>query len=169
MDVDDVSVDTVGAMESISREWSLVLWHIALWCWGFLLEFFLAGTWRAPLRSIADTVQRACASFCPEVSIGLGIPRETIRLVNLDDGVHCVGTKTTDLDVTEALKQAADDQRDWHAGIYGYILKKDSPSCGMERVRLYKGDFCERKGVGIYAERLMQNFPNLPIEEEGRL
>ena len=39
----------------------------------------------------------------------------------------------------------------------------------MERVKLYKGDFCERKGVGLYARRLMENFPNLPVEEEGRL
>lgn len=107
--------------------------------------------------------------FCPEVSIGLGIPREPIRLVLEDDGVHCVGTRTPELDVTDALLQAADDQRPWHSEIFGYIVKKDSPSCGMERVKLYKGDFAERKGVGLYTRRLMENFPNLPIEEEGRL
>mgnify|MGYP000250572184 FL=1 len=111
--------------------------------------------------------------FCPEVSIGLGIPRETIRLVTVDEEIRCVGTKSPDLDVTEELYQSADDQRGWHAELSGYILKKDSPSCGMERVKLYKGiekgQMAEKSGVGLYAKRLMENFPHLPIEEEGRL
>ena len=111
--------------------------------------------------------------FCPEVSIGLGIPRETIRLVNVDDEVRCVGTKSADLDVTEKLYQSAEDQRNWHTELSGYILKKDSPSCGMERVKLYKGvekgHMAEKIAVGLYAKRLMENFPHLPVEEEGRL
>lgn len=113
------------------------------------------------------------APFCPEVSIGLGTPRETIRLVNVDDEVRCVGTKTVDLDVTAELYQSAEDQKGWHVDLSGYILKKDSPSCGMERVKLYKGiekgHMAEKTGVGIYAKRLMENFPHLPVEEEGRL
>ena len=108
-------------------------------------------------------------SFCPEVAIGLGIPRETIRLVSIDDQIRCVGTSTPTLDVTEKLYQSADDQKNWHQQLGGYILKKDSPSCGMERVRLYQNDMPVKKGVGLYAERLMDNFPNLPVEEEGRL
>lgn len=108
-------------------------------------------------------------SFCPEVDIGLGTPRETIRLVTMDDKIRCVGTNTPTLDVTEKLYLCADAQKHWHKQLCGYILKKDSPSCGMERVRLYKDDMPVRKGVGLYAERLMDNFPNLPIEEEGRL
>jgi uncharacterized protein YbgA (DUF1722 family)/uncharacterized protein YbbK (DUF523 family) len=109
------------------------------------------------------------SAFCPEVEIGLSVPREPIRLVVFDDKVHCVGTKTKTLDVTEDLYQAADAQKAWHQHLCGYILKKGSPSCGMARVRLYKGDMPDRIGVGLYAERLMQNFPNLPVEEEGRL
>jgi uncharacterized protein YbgA (DUF1722 family)/uncharacterized protein YbbK (DUF523 family) len=107
--------------------------------------------------------------FCPEVDIGLGVPRETIRLVLLDDKVHCVGSKNSDLDVTERLKDCAEEQKPWQQNLSGYILKKDSPSCGMERVRLYKGDMPDRIGVGIYAQKLMENFPYLPVEEEGRL
>jgi len=107
--------------------------------------------------------------FCPEVAIGLGIPREPIRLVTLNEEVRCIGVKTPDLDVTEALYRSADEQQAWHRDLCGYILKKDSPSCGMERVRLYKGDIPDRIGVGLYAARLMQNFPDLPVEEEGRL
>ncbi len=108
-------------------------------------------------------------NFCPEVEIGLSIPREPIRLVTLNDKVHCVGTRNPELDVTEDLYKSADEQQAWHRQLCGYILKKGSPSCGMERVRLYKGDIPDRIGVGLYAERLMQNFPNLPVEEEGRL
>ena len=78
------------------------------------------------------------SGFCPEVDIGLSIPREPIRLVTIDDKVHCVGTKTKTLDVTEDLYHSADEQKDWHRDLCGYILKKGSPSCGMERVRLYK-------------------------------
>mgnify|MGYP006095738385 FL=1 len=108
-------------------------------------------------------------TFCPEVEIGLSIPREPIRLVTLNDKVHCVGTRNPELDVTEDLYKSADEQQAWHRQLCGYILKKGSPSCGMERVRLYKGDIPDHIGVGLYAERLMQNFPNLPVEEEGRL
>ncbi len=108
-------------------------------------------------------------SYCPEVEIGLGTPRAPLRLVTINDEVRCVGVKDPRLDVTEKLYQSADQKKAWHEQVSGYILKKDSPSCGMERVRLYKGDLPERKGTGLYAERLMQNFPALPVEEEGRL
>jgi len=107
--------------------------------------------------------------FCPEVAIGLGIPREPIRLVEQGELIKCVGTKNDTLDVTEQLQDIANQQSNWHSEISGYILKKDSPSCGMERVKVYKKDMPERNGTGIYAKQLMQNFPDLPIEEEGRL
>lgn len=107
--------------------------------------------------------------FCPEVAIGLGVPRPTIRLILKDDEVRCVGNKDPELDVTEKLYQSAESQKHWHQELCGYILKKDSPSCGMERVRLYKGEMPDRNGVGLYAKRLMENFPHLPVEEEGRL
>ncbi|KZZ60575.1 hypothetical protein A3762_03185 [Oleiphilus sp. HI0125] len=112
--------------------------------------------------------------FCPEMAIGLGTPRETIRLVEREDRIHAVGTKTEDHDVSIALRDVAEQQKDWHKDLCGYILKKDSPSCGMERVKVYKGKnpkqlVPERIGAGLYAEVLLKNFPNLPVEEEGRL
>lgn len=107
--------------------------------------------------------------FCPEMAIGLGTPRETIRLVDTEDGIRAVGNKTEGHDVTERMKTNAEEQADWHRDLCGYILKKDSPSCGMERVKVYKKDMPERVGSGLYAEVLMRNFPNLPVEEEGRL
>lgn len=108
-------------------------------------------------------------SFCPEMAIGLGTPRETLRLVQKEDGVHCVGNKTASLDVTNQLIDVAHQQESWHKDLCGYILKKDSPSCGMERVRLYKNDMPERVGIGLYARVLKEKFPYLPVEEEGRL
>lgn len=120
-------------------------------------------------------------AFCPEMSIGLGVPRETIRLVAHNDnegGIRCEGSKDPGQDVTDSLRHTANEQVSWHRDIMGYILKKGSPSCGMERVKTYS-HFTDKKGVeqyqstetgvGIYAEQLMKNFPNLPVEEEGRL
>ncbi|MCP3669331.1 MAG: DUF1722 domain-containing protein [Gammaproteobacteria bacterium] len=107
--------------------------------------------------------------FCPEVDIGLGIPREPIQLIDDGDTTRCVGTKTTSLDVTERLSSSADSQKEWQKDIFGYILKKGSPSCGMEQVKLLQDGRVERFGVGVYANRMMQNFPLLPVVEEGHL
>lgn len=107
--------------------------------------------------------------FCPEVEIGLGIPREPIRLLNINNEIRCQGTKNNELDVTDKLFDIAEKQKPWHDELCGYIVKKDSPSCGMERVKVYSKGIPEKKGVGLYAKRLIENFPFLPIEEEGRL
>jgi len=108
-------------------------------------------------------------AFCPEVAIGLGIPRETLRLVMQDGETRCIGNKTPSLDVTRQLSDIAIAQKHWHKDLCGYILKKDSPSCGMERVRVYKNDMPEKNGTGVYAKVLLNAFPDLPVEEEGRL
>lgn len=107
--------------------------------------------------------------FCPEVEIGLGTPRPTIHLVKLDNEIRCVGVKNPAVDVTERLRDHAEQQKHLHAQLCGYIFKKDSPSCGMERVKVYGGAQPHREGVGIYAETMMRNNPLLPVEEEGRL
>lgn len=108
-------------------------------------------------------------SFCPEVAIGLGIPRPTIRLQEKEGEIVCVSSKDDKLDYTSALRDIAEQQKDWHQALCGYILKKSSPSCGMERVKVYRKSRASRDGTGIYAARLMRNFPELPVEEEGRL
>lgn len=86
-----------------------------------------------------------------------------------DEEIRCIGTKNKNLDVTAQLQNIGDDQVKWQSTISGYILKKNSPSCGMERVKVYSGSMPDRNGTGIYAKKLMDNFPNLPVEEEGRL
>lgn len=108
-------------------------------------------------------------AFCPEVEAGLGIPRPAIQLREIEHEIRVVGVKDHALDVTEALSQVGEKQREWLNGLCGYILKKDSPSCGMERVKIYKHEIPARTGVGVFSDFLQQNFPALPMEEEGRL
>jgi len=122
---------------------------------------------------VADVLSRFVDYYpvCPEVAIGLGIPRAPIRLVGDPACPHTVGTDDPSLDVTERLDAFSRKQVASLPGISGYILKKDSPSCGMERVKVYglQGGMGQRKGVGIYARALMDGMPELPVEEEGRL
>lgn len=108
--------------------------------------------------------------FCPELKIGLGIPRKPIRLSrSKGSDIQCIEIDNPDRNYTQQLKNCADEQSTWHEKLCGYILKKDSPSCGMERVKIWDDVMPIREGVGIYAKALMENFPYLPVEEEGRL
>jgi uncharacterized protein YbgA (DUF1722 family)/uncharacterized protein YbbK (DUF523 family) len=107
--------------------------------------------------------------FCPEMAIGMGAPRPSIQLVKTDEGTRSLGVKNSDLDVTDSLRDYAAQQKQTHESLCGYILKKDSPSCGMERVKVYVNGQPQKKGVGIYAEEMIRNNPLLPVEEEGRL
>ena len=104
------------------------------------------------------------------MAIGLGTPRQPIRLVDMPEGRRAVGTKDPKLDVTEALQAYADEVVQEATDLSGYILMKGSPSCGMERVKVYHANGNPNvAGSGLYAERLMQLHPALPVEEEGRL
>ena len=108
---------------------------------------------------------------CPELEIGLGVPRPTIRLEGGQSGVRLVEPKGG-LDLTKKMETYAETKvKDLQkADLDGFILKKGSPSCGMERVRVYgKGGVPTRNGVGVFARVLMERCPNLPVEEEGRL
>ena len=109
---------------------------------------------------------------CPEVEVGMGTPRETLRLERREDGAIRMVTTRTDIDHTDAMSAWARkrlielEQQD----LSGYVLKKDSPSCGMEGVKVFgRPGPPRRNGRGIFAEALLQRFPNLPVEEEGSL
>ena len=107
---------------------------------------------------------------CPEMAVGLGKPREPIRLEGDAERPRAVGTRSKDLDVTDALDAYGRRMGRELAGISGYLLKRASPSCGMERVKVYGPSGApSRQGVGIYARALMETQPLLPVEEEGRL
>ncbi len=107
---------------------------------------------------------------CPEVAIGLGIPRPPIRLVGSSDAPRAVGVKHVSLDVTDKLAAYGSRQSRQLDDLSGYVFKSKSPSCGMERVKIYQRDGVPAKsGRGIYAEAFLAGQPWLPAEEEGRL
>jgi uncharacterized protein YbgA (DUF1722 family)/uncharacterized protein YbbK (DUF523 family) len=109
-------------------------------------------------------------SYCPEVAIGLGIPRPPVRLVGDPDNPQATGVKNPDLNVTQPLRAYGQEIAGKIDDLRGFIFKKDSPSCGMERVKLYNaGGMAERVATGLFAREIMAAHPLLPVEEEGRL
>lgn len=108
---------------------------------------------------------------CPEVELGLGVPREPLRLVGDPTAPRLVAVKSG-IDHTEAmLAWARKRVRELEAeNLCGFIFKSRSPSSGMERVKVYSGRGAPaKKGVGLFAAVFMQHFPLVPVEEEGRL
>ena len=109
--------------------------------------------------------------LCPEVAIGLGIPRETIRLVGDAEQPQAVGTVHRELNVTAPLDAYGRKMAAEHTDLCGYIFMQKSPSCGLERVKVYRenGAPVDGGGRGIYAQAFCARHPNLPVEEDGRL
>src|SRR5687768_2548356 len=111
-------------------------------------------------------------AVCPEVEIGLGTPREPIRLVSLGAGVARLVAQTSGADVTRGMERFAETKARALAalGLDGYVLKRASPSCGLFEVPIH-GDGGEppQSGRGVYAALLARRLPTLPMEEEGRL
>jgi uncharacterized protein YbgA (DUF1722 family)/uncharacterized protein YbbK (DUF523 family) len=119
---------------------------------------------------------------CPEVEAGFGTPREAMRLTTTDPprprgrrfdprAITLVVVKTG-TDVTERLASYSRAKADilGSQNLSGYIFKGDSPSCGMERVKVFTpSGAVQRAGRGVFAEALMRRMPALPVEEEGRL
>ena len=108
---------------------------------------------------------------CPEIELGLGAPRETLRLVGRADAPRLMANDSG-IDLTAAMDTYARARVGVLAGegLSGYILKRASPSCGMERVMVYtESGRPSRSGRGLFAQRLMATYPLLPVEEEGRL
>ncbi len=132
------------------------------WNGGHKLDRFLTNTFGQYVSYVP---------VCPEAECGLGIPRETLRLVGKMESPRLVTTRTG-IDHTKrmndwAQKRLKDLEKE---NLYGFIFKSDSPSSGMERIKVYneKG-MPEKKGVGIFARAFMNHFPRIPVEEERRL
>lgn len=120
------------------------------------------------LKSLANHFQ--LVPFCPEMGAGLGTPRPPVRLVKTDVGLRARGVSDANLDVTDALQAFSDRIVSQLNDLSGYIFKKGSPSCGMERVKIYtEAGMPVESGSGIFAATVMQQLPLLPVEEEGRL
>jgi len=108
---------------------------------------------------------------CPEMEVGMGVPREPIRLVGDPAAPRLMGV-TSGTDHTERMSDFArrrvDELR--RRELSGYILKRASPSCGLARVKVHAGDGPPaRTGTGLFARALTAALPLLPVEEEGRL
>jgi uncharacterized protein YbgA (DUF1722 family)/uncharacterized protein YbbK (DUF523 family) len=116
---------------------------------------------------------------CPELESGLPVPRPTMRLEHSPEGGAEIGGLRVRL-IIRSGGDWTDEMLRWSAAkvkalgaadLDGFVLKRDSPSCGMARVKVYggPGGTGERKGRGLFADAVMRAFPHLPVEEEGRL
>lgn len=109
--------------------------------------------------------------FCPEAVI-FGTPREAIRLFEDEKGISVITTKENK-DVTQPLLESSKRMVEQinEEGLCGFILKSNSPTCGLERVKIYDAKIPsgERRGIGVFAKEIRKQFPHLPLEEEGRL
>jgi len=112
--------------------------------------------------------------FCPEAPV-LGVPRETIRLVNVDGNIRVRGTRT-ETDVTDSLQTYIDKviPHLLKQDLDGVIVKSRSPTCGLERIKQYRptGEWFgsqDKMGQGLFTHRLLEKVPSLAVEDEGRL
>jgi uncharacterized protein YbgA (DUF1722 family)/uncharacterized protein YbbK (DUF523 family) len=108
---------------------------------------------------------------CPEVEAGMEAPRESMRLVQAEGRLRLLTNKSGQ-DQTDRMLRFARRRIHELAGddLCGFVLKKDSPSCGLERVKVYgTPGIPMRSGRGLFADALVTRFPLLPVEEEGRL
>lgn len=109
---------------------------------------------------------------CPEMAIGLPVPRPALRLVKVaEDEVALRFSDGREGDLTQSMREFSAQRITPFETLCGYIVCAKSPSCGMERVRIYEADGKNNRkaGRGIYTEALMARFPWLPVEEDGRL
>jgi uncharacterized protein YbgA (DUF1722 family)/uncharacterized protein YbbK (DUF523 family) len=124
-------------------------------------------------RFLVDTLGKYVeyVPVCPEAECGFGIPREAFHLTGDPDSPRLV-TVRSQIDYTERMTDWAEKRvRDLEKeGLCGFIFKSNSPSSGMERVKVYneKG-VPSKKGVGIFANIFMRHFARIPVEEDGRL
>ncbi len=124
-------------------------------------------------RFLTDVLGRYVewVSVCPEVEAGLGTPREAMRLVGNPHHPRLMTIKSKH-DHTQAMEAMIDARLDsLHTqDLSGFVFKRGSPSCGVERVRVYTAQgMPSHNGVGIFAKAFTEQFPLIPVEEEGRL
>jgi len=111
------------------------------------------------------------ATACPEVEIGLGCPRDPIRVVMLDDERRLY-QPATGRDVTDEMRAYAARLLDRADGLDGFLLKSRSPSCGIKDVKIrhsVENDAVLGRGAGFFGEAVLERFGHLAVEDEGRL
>ena len=108
--------------------------------------------------------------LCPEMAIGLPVPRPALRLVKKSGQAALCHSQNTEIDLTAEMQRFSARHVAELSSLCGYIVCAKSPSCGMERVRVYDENHGARKnGVGLFTAELMRQMPWLPVEEDGRL
>ncbi|MBN1678527.1 MAG: DUF523 and DUF1722 domain-containing protein [Candidatus Thermoplasmatota archaeon] len=110
-------------------------------------------------------------AVCPELEIGLGVPRNPVRVVDAKGSLRLV-QQGTERDVTEDMMRYADGLLSGLQPVDGFILKSRSPSCGIKDTRIYPGMekvAAMRTSAGIFGAEVLRRFPSLAIEDEGRL
>jgi uncharacterized protein YbgA (DUF1722 family)/uncharacterized protein YbbK (DUF523 family) len=108
---------------------------------------------------------------CPEVEIGLGVPRDRVIVYLLDDGFG-LSQPSTGLELTERIKSFSESFLGSLPEVDGFILKSKSPSCGVSNTSVYKdreGKQFHSKGKGLFAIKVLEKHPMVPVEDEGRL
>ena len=110
-------------------------------------------------------------TICPEVEMGLGIPRPVIQLRDFEGEIRLVFSKNPEKDITNEMREYSEHKLDALPPLDGYIFKKDSPSCGVfgVAVKNNKSGMRKRNGIGIFAQAFKERFPEVPTEDEGRL
>ncbi|WP_114765666.1 YbgA family protein [Vibrio rhodolitus] len=110
-------------------------------------------------------------SVCPEVESGMPVPRPTIRLMTNEERITLVETKDATKDHTQSMLDFSAKRVDQLSkqDLCGYIVCAKSPTCGMERVKVYGKNNADKVGIGLYTKELMERMPWLPVEEDGRL
>lgn len=110
-------------------------------------------------------------NFCPEVAAGFGTPRPTMRLTGNPESPKLTFSNDETADLSEQLIGGFINKLPEFANLDGYILLKNSPSCGLERVKIYQpnGHPHQTPGMGLFARALKEKYPHMPIEEEGHL
>jgi len=109
--------------------------------------------------------------ICPEVEIGMGIPREPIRLVNENNQIRVKNVTDQSKDYTEELHALADKRAPELHDLCGYIFMQKSPSCGVFRVKVYNSNGMPETNpaMGAFAFQLKKHHPLMPMEEAGRI
>ena len=110
--------------------------------------------------------------ICPEVGVGMGVPRPPIQLVGDPRAPRVLGVRDSSIDVTEALAAYVHTRSTQLDGVYGYVFMERSPSCGLYSVPVHAVEGDEppsRTGRGAYASAVLELNPDLPAEENGRL
>ena len=112
-------------------------------------------------------------TICPEVEIGLGVPRKWLSLIIKKDGKNRIYQKATETDFTDEMLDYADNLFEKHRdSVDGFILKERSPSCGISNVKYYsseKSKISSGKDIGVFGKKVLEEFENYPIINEGRL